>query len=45
MMNKDKVFTWIVVAALFGGAAKMVKELQEHGKRKEIVGEVEVIDE
>lgn len=44
-MDKDKVITWVMVAALFGSAFKMVKELQAHGARKELIGDVEVIDD
>lgn len=44
-MNKDKVISWVMVAAMFGSAIKMVRELQKSGARKEIVGEVEVIEE
>lgn len=42
-MNKDKVITWVIAAALFGSAFKMVKELQAHGERKELIGDVEAI--
>lgn len=44
-MDKDKVITWVIAAALFGSAFKMVKELQTHGERKELIGDVEVIDD
>lgn len=44
-MNKDKLVTWVMVAALFGSAFKMVRELQSHGARREIVGDVEVVEE
>lgn len=44
-MNKDKVITWVMVAALFGSAFKMMKELQAHGARKELIGDVEVIED
>lgn len=44
-MDKDKVFTWVMVAALFGSAVRMVRELKGHGERKELIGDVEVIDD
>ena len=44
-MDKDKIFTWIMVAALFGSAVRMVHELQTHSNRKELIGDAEVIDD
>lgn len=44
-MDKDKIITWVTAAALLGSAFKMVKELQAHGEKKELIGDVEVIDD
>lgn len=44
-MNKDKITTLAMVIAICGCAVKMVTTLKAHGARKEIIGEVEVIDD
>lgn len=44
-MDKDKITTLAIIATICGCAVKMVTTLKAHGARKEIVSEVEVIEE
>lgn len=44
-MNKDKITTLVIAAALCGGVVKMVKALIDHGSQESIDEKPEVIEE
>lgn len=43
-MNKDKITTLAIIVVICGCAVKMVTTLKEHGTRKEIIGDIDIID-